>query len=347
MIQWIGILLLALGSFACKKQNLPAEPDSPPAIPLPALPFAKGADVSWLTEMETAGKKFFTQGGQEKECMALLKDMGLNSIRLRVWVNPTHGWNNKQDVLNKAKRAHQLGLLLMINFHYSDSWADPGQQNPPAAWAGFDALGMQSAIAVHTTDILTALKAEGIQPQWVQVGNETNDGMLWPRGRASLTGGMAHYAQMITAGYDAVKKIFPTTRVVVHLANGDRLAELRWNLEGLTQFRAKFDAIGLSLYPDPDNWQEKSNTCYTNMQALAVQFKTEIMLAEVGMPWDSPAACNAFLKDIVQKTKLLPDNKGTGVLYWEPQSFGQWKGYTRGAFDDNGKPTIALKGLFE
>jgi Arabinogalactan endo-1,4-beta-galactosidase len=97
-------------------------------------PFAAGADVSWLTQMEAAGKKFYNAGGTQMECMALLKSLGMNTIRLRVWVNPSDGWCNAQDLLVKAKRARDLGMRILIDFHYSDSWADPSKQTKPAAW---------------------------------------------------------------------------------------------------------------------------------------------------------------------------------------------------------------------
>lgn len=133
--------------------------------------FAKGADVSWLTEMEQNGKKFYDANGKATECMALLRDLGINSIRLRVWVNPDGGWNAKYDVLIKAWRAKNLGMRLMIDFHYSDSWADPGKQNIPAAWNGFkdDLDKMKAAVASHTTDVLQTLKDNGIDVEWIQI----------------------------------------------------------------------------------------------------------------------------------------------------------------------------------
>ena len=112
-------------------------------------------------------------------------------------------WSGKQDVINLAKRAANKGYRLMIDFHYSDSWADPGQQTKPAAWANHSVNQLGQAVADHTTDVLNGLKAEGITPEWVQVGNETNNGMLWPEGQASTN--MANYALFVERGYQAVK----------------------------------------------------------------------------------------------------------------------------------------------
>ncbi len=333
------VIVLAVFVFACKKDPSPVPDPEPPLPPLSAN-FAKGADVSWLTEMEAAGRKFYNRNGEEQDLFVLVKNLGMNTIRLRVWVAPAGGWNNKADVLAKAKRARAQGLRIMINFHYSDSWADPGKQTKPAAWAGQDLAGLKTSLAAHTTDVLTALKTEGITPEWVQVGNETNDGLLWPEGKASAN--MAAYAQLVTAGYDAVKAVFPTAKVIVHLSNGWDNALFRWSFDGLKNNGGKWDVIGLSLYPSPTNWQTLNNQCLDNMTDLVARYGKEVMVTEVGMSWDEPAASKAFLSDLVTKTNSLPGEKGLGVLYWEPQAYNSWQGYTLGAFDNSGKPTAAL-----
>ena len=140
--------------------------------------FAKGADVSWITEMEASGKKFYNASGTAMEGMALLKSLGMNAVRLRVWVNPSDGWCNKADLLVKAKRAKSLNMRIMIDFHYSDSWADPGKQTKPAAWTSYNLSELKTAVADHTKDVLNELKSNSITPEWVQVGNETGNGIL-------------------------------------------------------------------------------------------------------------------------------------------------------------------------
>jgi arabinogalactan endo-1,4-beta-galactosidase len=154
--------------------------------------FAKGADIGWLSQMESSGIKFYDHTGIEQDCIELLKTKGINSIRLRVWVNPANGWCNADDVMKQAIRAKKMGMRIMIDFHYSDYWADPGKQNKPAAWKdlSFDKLVM--ALSLHTTSVMNKLVSNGVIPEWVQVGNETNDGMLWEDGKASLH--MDHFA---------------------------------------------------------------------------------------------------------------------------------------------------------
>ena len=158
--------------------------------------FAKGADISWLTQMEASGYKFYNRAGVQEDCYQVLKDEGMNSVRLRAWVNPTGGWCNTVDVVAKAKRAKAAGMRIMIDFHYSDWWADPGKQNKPAAWASLNFIDLKTALSDYTKHVMDTLKSNSIYPEWVQVGNETNDGMLWEDGRASTN--MANFAALIT-----------------------------------------------------------------------------------------------------------------------------------------------------
>jgi len=324
--------------FSCSKDPGSGGGNPPPPPPPPST-FAKGADVSWVTEMEAAGKRFYNSAGTEVECMALLKSLGFNTIRLRVWVNPNPAWNNAADVLTKAMRAKNLGMRIMIDFHYSDSWADPGQQTKPAAWTG-TLNDLLTKITAHTTDVLTQLKNNGITPEWVQIGNETNDGMLWPDGRASTN--MSNFAKMINAGYDAVKSVFASARVIVHVSNGNDNSLFRWVFDGLKNNGAKYDVIGMSLYPSSTNWIAYNSDILANMNDMVSRYHKEVMVVEVGMPWDNAAVSKSFLSDLITKTKSVTGGKGLGVLYWEPEAYGNWKGYTLGAFDYSGKPTAAL-----
>lgn len=321
---------------SCNKDKAGNTPDPQPST----TTFTKGADVSWLTEMEAAGKKFYNSAGTEQDLLLILKNQGMNTIRLRVWVNPANTWNNKADVVAKAVRAKNQGLRVMIGFHYSDTWADPGQQAKPLAWASQDINALKVSLASHTTDVLNALKTAGVTPEWVQVGNETNDGMLWPEGKASTS--MGNFAQLVNAGYDAVKAVFPSAKVIVQVSNGFNNDLFRWLFDGLKNNGAKWDVIGMSLYPGTTNWSTLNAQCLANMNDMVSRYDKEVMVVEVGMSWDQAAATKAFLDDLIFKTKSVTGNKGLGVLYWEPESYGNWQSYTLGAFDNSGKPTIAL-----
>lgn len=336
----IAFLFVLFSIAGCNKTDRGGGGATPPSTPIPPSNFAKGADISWVTQMEANGIKFYNSSGTELECMALMKSLGMNAIRLRVWVNPAASWNNTADVLAKAIRANNLGMRIMIDFHYSDSWADPGQQNKPAAWAAQDITALKTSVANHTNTVLTALKNNGVTPEWVQVGNETNNGMLWPEGKASVN--MGNFAQLVNAGYDAVKSVFPAAKVIVHISNGYDNALFRWMFDGLKANGAKYDVIGMSLYPTAANWATYNSQCLVNMNDMVARYSKEVMVLEVGMSWSNATDCNLFLTDLISKTKSVTGGKGLGVLYWEPEAYNNWQGYSLGAFDNSGKPTVAL-----
>lgn len=313
---------------------------SPLSNALKAAPFAKGADVGWLSEMEAEGIKFFNADGTRQDCLRVLQGCGMNSIRLRVWVNPAGGWCGQADMVRMAVRAKNLGYRIMIDFHYSDWWADPGKQNKPAAWSAHRIGQLVTDVTDHTTSVLTALKAAGVTPEWVQVGNETNDGMLWPDGRASTN--MADFARLITSGYKSVKAVFPDAKVIVHVSNGYDSGLFRWMFDGLKANGAQYDVIAMSLYPTAENWATLNNQCLVNMNDMVARYGKEVMISEVGMDVRAEAAAKSFLADIIAKTKSLPEGKGLGVFYWEPECHDNWVGYDKGAFRSNGRPTIAL-----
>jgi arabinogalactan endo-1,4-beta-galactosidase len=301
--------------------------------------FANGADIGWLSEMEASGYTFYNDSSIQKNCMEILKEHGINSLRFRVWVNPTDGWCGKKDVAVMAHRADSMGFRVMIDFHYSDWWADPGKQNKPAAWVGHTLAELLTDIYSHTYEVLDTLKLLGVIPEWVQVGNETNNGMLWPDGKASTN--MNNFAQMVNSGYDAVKAIDSTIKVIVHISNGYDNNLFKWMFNGLKNNNARWDVIGMSLYPSYTSysWATVNNSCLTNMNDMKTRFGKEIMLCEVGMPYYDKYECNAFLIDLINKVKSV---SGLGVFYWEPECY-DWEGYNLGAWDPVSKqPTLAM-----
>jgi arabinogalactan endo-1,4-beta-galactosidase len=301
--------------------------------------FAKGADISWLTQMEASGYKFYNSGGTQQDLLQILKDKGINSIRLRVWVNPADGWSNKADVLAKAIRAKNMGMRILIDFHYSDSWADPGKQTKPAAWVGQDINSLATSVYNHTYDVLNTLKTNGITPEWVQVGNETNDGMLWEEGRASKS--MANFAALVNSGSSAVKAVNSAIKVIVHISNGFDNSLFRWMFDGLKANNVNYDIIGMSLYPSTINWADLDNQCLSNMNDMVARYGKPVMVVEAGMDVNSPATCKSFLTDIITKVNSVSGSNGLGVFYWEPECYN-WQNYSLGAFDTSGKPTTAM-----
>lgn len=294
------------------------------------------------------------QAGQT-ECMTLMRDLGMNSIRLRVWVNPSDGWCNKSDVVAKAWRAHQLGMRLMIDFHYSDVWADPGKQNIPAAWVGLSLNETKVAIADHTKDVLNALKDKGITPEWVQVGNETSNGFLWDMGQADRN--PKQYAELFAAGYEAVKAVFPQSIVIVHLDNGFDNELYNWNLDILKNNGAKWDMIGMSLYPywalnsGKETSAEKTITdCIANIKKVSEKYDCDVMIVETGMECADDngklagdavlAEGKALLSRILEECRDNTDGRCKGVFYWEPEC--KPSQYRLGAFTEDGSPTVIM-----
>ncbi|MCI9846212.1 arabinogalactan endo-beta-1,4-galactanase [Flavobacterium pectinovorum] len=312
--------------------------------------FSKGADVGWLPQMEATGYKFYDADGSEKDCLQLLKDRGINTIRLRVWVNPSDdkasGHCSPEETVVMAVRAQKLGMRIMIDFHYSDTWADPGKQKKPAAWTNHSFPELLNDVYKHTYDVLTLLKKAGVTPEWVQVGNEIPGGMLWPDGS---TDNFAQLAQLLNQGYDATKAIDSKIKVIVHLDEGNKSEKFRWFFDKATELNVKYDVIGLSYYPFwiKTDYKENIADLENNLKDMAARYNKEVMVVEVGGDYTLVENTRDMLTAVIKAVKNVPDNKGLGVIYWEPQGAKNWSHYQLSAWLDNGKPSPALDAFKE
>lgn len=304
--------------------------------------FAHGADVSWVTELEAKGVKFYTPDSPrvEKELMELLRDdCGVDAIRLRVWVHPKEQWNAIPDVVAKARRADSLGMRTMIDFHFSDWWADPGKQVIPAAWQDYNLEQMCAAVAAHVDSTLQALKAAGVTPAWVQLGNETTPGMLLPMG--SIDNPEALTA-LNNAAHDAVKAVFPDALTIVHLDGGQDRERYDRMFDRLEANGARYDMIGMSLYPywaDPTGekggWRKVAADCKANIAHVKAKYHKPVMLCEIGMHWYEGEQCRQLIEEM-----MTADIEG--IFYWEPEAPANYNGgYQLGCFAD-GAPNEAL-----
>lgn len=318
--------------------------------------FVKGADVGFLAGQERRGVKFHDKNGKERECLELLKnDFQISAIRLRVWVNPRGGSCGKEEVLAMALRAKNLGMDVMIDFHYSDSWADPGKQPIPKAWQDHSYEQMKKDLREHTIDVLSLLKENGVKPRWVQVGNETSNGLLWDVGHIEKH--PDQYAGFIRAGYDAVKEVFPDAIVIVHLDRGHNHDLYDYNLGIVKQYGGKFDMIGMSLYPywamegHPElNADQIITDCIANIKRVSEKFGCDVMIVETGYEVDEkrPEIMEEGKRQLTRVIKEARHETGghcRGVFYWEPQCLPG--GYKLGAFNSQAAPTAIMDGFIE
>ena len=314
------------------------------------LAFAKGADVSWLPQMEATGYRFYDTDGKEKDCLQLLKERGMNTILLRVFVNPSQdkasGHCSKEETVAMALRAQKAKMRIMIDFHYSDTWADPAKQAKPAAWANLSFDALQKKVYEHTFDVLTALKKAGVTPEWVQVGNEIPGGMLWPDGS---TNNWAQLAQLLNKGYEATKAVNAKIKVIVHVDEGNNNEKFRWFFDKATEHQVKYDVIGLSYYPFwiKKDYSETIADLQKNLNDMASRYQKEVMVVEVGGVDEQVQNTRELLAATIKAVRAVPDHKGLGVLYWEPQGAKSWSGYGLSAWQPDGKPSPALDAFKE
>ncbi|RKS00638.1 glycosyl hydrolase 53 family protein [Flavobacterium sp. 102] len=312
--------------------------------------FAKGADVGWLPQMEATGYKFYDSDGSEKDCLQLLKDRGMNSIRLRVWVNPNDdkasGHCSAAETVVMALRAQKMGFRIMINFHYSDSWADPAKQFKPKAWEKHSFPELLNDVYNHTFDVINALKVAGVTPEWVQVGNEIPGGMMWPEGS---TDNWKQLGQLLNKGYDAVKAVDKNIKVIVHVDEGNNNAKFRKFFDNATEQKVRYDVIGLSYYPYwiKKDYSETIADLQFNLNDMAKRYGKEVMIVEVGGEDDKVQNTYELLAATIKAVKNVPNNKGIGVLYWEPQGARSWSHYALSAWQADGKPSPALDAFKE
>lgn len=333
----------------------PGTQEDPTPTPADIDAFAKGADISWVTEQEQDGVKFYNAAGTETDCFKLMREIGMNAVRLRVWLNPVYGLCDKADVMTKAERAYKEGLNVMIDFHYSDWFADPSRQDKPAAWENYTLSELQEAITLHTTDVLEALKEKNITPYWIQIGNETTNGMMFQTGYLWKEEGddWTTYVALSNAGYNAAKAIFPDSKIIVHIDNAFDYDKNKWWYQTFINAGGKVDVIGLSHYPQTSTtytWQEMNARCITDIQTLHNTFHKDVMICEVGTKSNNLSLAQQVMTDLMDSLKTIEGC--SGIFYWEPQVYNGWKpnsyntlgwgAYDMGAFTNAGRPAPVL-----
>jgi len=304
----------------------------------PATATVVGADVGWLTQLQSMGYTWTDPAGATGSALLILKNAGVNTIRIRTFVNPTIapgvlgvGDNDQAGSIALAVLANSMGFKIMIDFHYSDTWADPGHQTTPAAWSTETYAQLQTSVYNYTFGFMQALAADGIYPQYVQVGNEINGGMLWPTGSNSTN--FTQLAGLINSGFSAVKAVSSSTQVVVHLATISDLTTFEWFFDALTAAGGNFDVMGGSYYDGPSNIA----TVGANLKTLVARYNKPVMICEIGYLYSDPTDAYTDVQGAIQAMNAVPNSMGLGVIYWEPEApdDSSTDAYTMGAVTES------------
>jgi arabinogalactan endo-1,4-beta-galactosidase len=308
----------------------------------------RGGDISSLAKNEARGAAYASASGVTGNAVSLLAGQGMNLARLKVWVNPADGYNTAAQVVPMAVRAKAAGMKVLIDFHYSDTWADPGKQTVPRAWSGHSPAQLAEDVRAHTASVMTALKNAGVLPDYVQVGNEINPGMLWPWGQTwdvntsdNVTGAQwDNLASFLKAGASAVKAVSPNSKVILHLTNiNNGISGLTWWFDAVTARSVPFDVIGLSYY---SYWHGSLASLQSAITTLSGTYNKDVMVVETAYPFtlsdDSPGFANvigttdaltrgypatpasqaAQFRAVQDAVAAAPGGRGLGAVYWEP-----------------------------
>ncbi len=321
-----------------------------------------GADVSFLGQAEARGT-VFKDHGKAEPALRILKDHGYNWVRLRLFVHPTDLPNNLAYTIALAKKAKSLGFKFLLDLHYSDTWADPGKQYTPKAWAGLSHEQLVNAVFEYTKDTIQAFRKAGVLPDMVQTGNEITNGMLWPDGK--LPQNWANFTDLLKAGINGVDAGHgnePRPLIMIHIDRGGDWKTTHYFFDHLLAYDVSFDVIGQSYYPW---WQGSLDDLRQNLYQTATTFHKPIILAEVAYPWKqlqfhvpakfknlrpkfktepppfpmTPQGQRDFLDAVYRIVQETPENLGRGLFWWEPAVTlkGAYAGLAaRGFFDEAG-----------
>jgi len=289
--------------------------------------FALGADLSLISHLEQNGVKYYDEG-IEKPGLEIFQAHGCNYARLRLFVNPDGSSaqiNTLEYTIDLAKKVKAHDMRILLNFHYSDQWADPTNQSIPAAWRGLDEPALQEMVRNYTRDTLLAFQREGCMPEMVQIGNEINHGMLWPVGGPLKDLKWISLGNLLKAAVAGVREADPkhSILIMIHPASGgDQQASLGF-FDNIVAQSVAFDVIGLTYYPF---WNGSLGDLAGNMQALAARFQKDIYVVECGKNWqgdpmakpfaDTPEGQREFFEAVVRTVREVPNGRGKGVFYW-------------------------------
>ena len=290
--------------------------------------YAIGADLSFMKQAEDGGFAFKEQG-QPKPCLQIFRNHGYNWVRLRLFHTPKDLPNNLEYTIASAKNAKRQGFKLLLDYHYSDTWADPQKQFIPKAWEGKSHDDLVRAVFEYTKVTMTAFRDSGVFPEMVQIGNEIINGMLWPDGK--LPENWKNFAELLQAGISGVYAGCgnnPCPQIMIHIDQGGNKDRTKYFFDKLNSFDIHYDVIGQSYYP----WWHGSLLDLRECLIFAAhEYKKDIIVVEAAYNWkpkeyisknapfeESPEGQKEFLEEVNRIVMSVPENRGAGVFWWEP-----------------------------
>ena len=356
--------------------------------------FMKGVDISMLAQIEASGGRFYQENSRAGDALEILRDHGVNWVRLRIWNNPVFppgttsyhgtpvvpgpagGGNDSEAVVRGlAKRAKALGMKVYLDFHYSDFWADPGKQDIPAAWKGMTAAQLEKAVYSYTRQVIMDMRSDHATPDMVEIGNEVNNGILWPIGQRTGAktdpSGYVEFNRLLNQGAKAVRDASPRSKIMIHIANDSGLSGAEAFFDNVDPV-VDYDCIGLSYYP---YWHGTVADLQTIMDTITARYHKPVVIAEMAYAftslngdsqansWDGtdPTAGGfevsvqgqaTAMRNIMEAVSNVPNGRGLGAFYWEPDWIpvtgagwitGQGDGWDNQAWwDFNGKPLASM-----
>lgn len=330
------------------------------------MKFFKGVDISSLLELEENGLKLYTADGEACEALELCRQNGVNSIRLRIWNEPSRvkearGYCDLEHTVLLGKRIKEKEFHFLLDFHYSDFWADPGNQKKPEAWRELHGEELEQAVYDYTKKVLECLREENCMPDMVQIGNEIRSGMLFPDGEVPQ---YQELANLVNAGIQAVRDVDAGIQVMIHLDQGGKYYYLKnWFDEMFAAGMQPIDVIGVSYYPF---WHGTFSDLKQTLEALVERYKLPVMVVETAHPWrrcedgfvtEEQEKIAGFQAGIEQQSTVMrllmnivasvENQMGQGVYYWEPlvvpmEGQGTWAN-NMGMLDEEGKELPAFQ----
>jgi arabinogalactan endo-1,4-beta-galactosidase len=314
-----------------------------------ASDFAFGADLSFLKQAEDRGK-IFKDGTNAAPGLQIFRNHGYNWIRLRIFVEPVGGNlpNDLAYTLAMAKDAKKFGYKFLLDFHYANSWADPGKQPVPEAWKDLPHTERMKKVFEYTRDTIAAFRDTGVLPDMVQVGNEVTHGMMWPDGKLpEHWDNFADYIRAGIKGVDAGCEKSPRPKIMIHIDQGGSMAKTKYFFDKLNHYKISYDVIGFSYYPW---WHGTLMDLRENLAFTANAYGKDIIVVETAYNWrparessgrtgpfpETPEGQREFLDEVTRVVMNMPNGRGKGIFWWEPAVGNRGSLVSRSFFDEEG-----------